>query len=405
VLCVTFTCRCMGLLKHNFLRCILFSFFKCVLNVRKLHVLLRRTPQTSLQLKWIKSSLRQTLSMMKIIFHNNANQSQLLSRSPSLLKHKATKSEESGQLEQLLSEFILMNESGTPLAVIVVHRNVQNERDEEVDSMPVGGGQIPMSWTPLYMKSSLDKSMADTANAQTRNNPLVKMIKDNFGGSSEDKTNSKAILQSDRKIEGSWPFVDWHQIERSLTTHSGMNATTYNICSTPAKHTHRMSNATSKCHIVCITDSISIIAVQGSHRTKQRQVSSEKEFKLDSLAKLAMRIRPENIFSASYVLQAKTSVTPRSNKSANERGENTKKRVPEISALWSGTGGWSDVQRQRVLHSLGLRGKHSPVISAPLKSPYVRRQISRMRQRKKKKRNSLNTGHLIFFLGELSHLI
>eukprot|EP00985_Skeletonema_marinoi_P035192 scaffold45929_cov117-Skeletonema_marinoi.AAC.1 len=92
------------------------DFFNCVLHVRKLHVLLRRTAQTSLQLKWIKTSLRRTLSMMKIIFDNNANESPLLSRSPSLLKHKAQKSEEAGQLEQIFSEFMLMNESGPPLA-------------------------------------------------------------------------------------------------------------------------------------------------------------------------------------------------------------------------------------------------------------------------------------------------
>jgi len=314
--------------------------------------------------------------MMKIIFDNNANQSPLLSRSPSLIKHKAPKTEESGQLEQLLSEFILMNESGPPLAVIIVHRTVQNERDDEVDSLPVGAGQISMTWTPLYMKSTLDKSKAGIANAQTRSNPLVQMIKDNFGGSNEDKTNSNAVQQSDSEREGSWPFADWPQIEKSLTTHSGMNARTYNICSSPTKQaptpsvtssSKALTNAISKCHIVRITDTISIIAVQGaSHRTKQRQVSSLEE----SLAILANRCRPENIFSASSVLQAKTSITPRSNKSTNERGENSKKRAPEISALWSGAG-WSDVQRKKVLHSLGLRSKHSPVVSAPLKSPYA----------------------------------
>jgi len=387
------------------------DFFNCVLHVRKLHVLLRRTAQTSLQLKWIKTSLRRTLSMMKIIFDNNANESPLLSRSPSLLKHKAQKSEEAGQLEQIFSEFMLMNESGPPLAVIVVHRNAQNEREEENDSLPVGAAHslgIPMSWTPLYMKSTLDKSRADTASAQTRNNPLVQMIRNNFGGLNENKTNSNTIQQSDSEREISWPFADWSQIEKKLTTHSGMNVRTYNICSSPNKHTpspsnanKAMPNATSKCHIVRITDAISIIAVQGaSPRTRPRQVSTLEE----SLAKLALRFLPENIFSASSVLQAKTSVAPRSSKNANERGENSKKR-PEVSALWNGTG-WSDVQRKQVLHSLGLRSKHSPVVSAPLKSPYVRRQMSRMRQRKKKKRNSLNTGHLIMFLGpELSHLI
>ena len=348
--------------------------------------------------------------MMKIIFDNNANESPLLSRSPSLPKQKAPKTEESGQLEQLLSEFILTNESGPPLAAIVVHRTVQSDRDEEVDSLPVVAAQTTMSWTPLYMKSTLDKSKADTANAQTRNNPLVQMIKDNFGGSNEEKTNSSAIA-ADSERGGSWPFVDWPQIEKSLTTHSGMNARTYYICNSPTKHTpapsvaNNQSRATSnasKCHIVRITDAISIIAVQGaSHRTKQRQVTSLEE----SLAKLAMRIRPENILSVRSVLEAKTSVAPSSNKNVNERGENSKKEAHEISALWSGTG-WSDVQHKKVLHSLGLRSKHSPVVSAPLKSPYVRRQISKMRQRKKKKRNTLNTGHLNLFLGpELMHLI
>lgn len=380
------------------------SFFKCVLHVRKLHVLLGRTAQTSLPLKWMKMSLRNTLSMMKVIFDNNANESPLLSRSPSLLKHRAQKSEESGQLEQVFSEFVLINESGPPLAVIVVRRNAQNEREEEVESLSAGAmhSAISMSWSPLYMKSTLDKSRAGTASAQT-NNLLVQMIRDNFGGSNENRTNSNTIQQSD----SGWPFADWPQIEKNLTAHTGMHARTYNMYSSPNKHTPSLSvknnkskarsNATSKCHIVRVTETISIVAVQGvSPRTKPRQVSTLEE----SLFKLALRFRPENIVSASSVLLAKTSVAPRFN---NERGENSKKR-PEISALWSGA--WSDIQRKQVLHSLGLRSKHSPVVSAPLKSPYVRRQMSRMRQRKKKKRNSLNTGHLLMFLGpELSHLI
>jgi len=344
--------------------------------------------------------------MMKVIFDNNASESPLLSRSPSLLKHKAQKSEEAGQLEQIFSEFVQINESGPPLAVIVVRRNAQNEREGEVESLPVGATHSPISmgWSPLYMKSTLDKSRADTASAQT-NNLLVQMIRDNFGGSNENKTNSNTIQQSDSEREA---FADWPRIEKYLTAHTGMNAKTYNMYSSPNKHTpspsvnnnqsKARSNATSKFHIVRITEIISIIAVQGaSPRTKSRQVSNLEE----SLLKLALRFRPENIFSASSVLLAKTSVAPRFN---TERGENSKKR-PEISALWSGTG-WSDVQRKQVLHSLGLRSKHSPVVSAPLKSPYVRRQMSRMRQRKKKKRNSLNTGHLVMFLGpELSHLI
>lgn len=355
-------------------------------------------------------SLRKTLSMMKVVFDNNANESPLLSRSPSLLKHRAQKSEEAGQVEQIFSEFVLINESGPPLAVIVVRRNAQNDH-EEVESLPVGATHsiISMSWSPLYMKSTLDKNRADTASAQT-NNLLVQMIRDNFGGSNVNKTNSDTIQQSDSEREVSWPFADWPQIEKNLTAHTGMNARTYNMHSSHNKHTPSLSvknnqskakarsDATSKCHIVHITETISIVAVQGaSPRTKPRQVSNLEE----SLSKLALRFRPENIFSAGSVLLAKTSVAPRFN---NERGENLKKR-PEISALWS-VAVWSDVQRKQVLHSLGLRSKHSPVVSAPLKSPYVRRQMSRMRQRKKKKRNSLNTGHLLMFLGpELSHLI
>lgn len=385
------------------------SFFNCVLHVRKLHVLLGRTAQTSLPLKWMKTSLRKTLSMMKVIFDNNANESPLLSRSPSLLKHRAQKSEEAGQLEQIFSEFVLANECGPPLAVIVVRRKTQNDREEEVENLPVGAthSAISMSWSPLYMKSTLDKSRADTASAPT-NNLLVQMIRDNFGGSNENKTNSNTIQQSDSEREISWPFADWQQIEKNLTAHTGMNARTYDMYSSPNKRTPSLKgknnqskarpNATAKCHIVRITETLSIVAVQGSSpRTKPRQVSNLEE----SLSKLALRFRPENIISASSVLLAKTSVAPRFN---NERGEHSKKR-PEVSALWSAAG-WSDVQRKQVLHSLGLRSKHSPVVSAPLKSPYVRRQMSRMRQRKKKKKNSLNTGHLLMFLGpELSHLI
>ena len=378
-----------------------YSFFNCVIHVRKLHVLLQRTTCNSVQLKWIKTSLRRILSMVKIIFYNNTNDSPLLSRSPSFLQHKANKSEEAGHMEKVFNDFIVMNENGPPLAVIVVHKCAQNECDEEVDSSPSGAPDpIKISWTPLYIKSTLDKNRTGATNAQT--NPLVQMIKDNFGSPNEDKV-PKAVQRSDSEREANWPFtfMDWSQIEKKLTTHAENKTRTYNVSSSPIKRTTSelqkstkptisKSNRISKCHIIRITEAISIIAVQGSsHRTKERLVSSLE----NSLDKLAFRFRPENIFSAITALQAKTSITPRSNQDDNS----TK------SALWSGIG-WSDIQRKQVLHSLGLL--HSPAVSAPLKSPYVRRQMSRMRQRKKKKKkNSLNNGHLAFFLGELSHLI
>jgi hypothetical protein len=383
------------------------SFFNCVLNVRKLHVLLgqKSTPHTSLQVKWIKASLRRTLSMMKIIFDNNSNESPLLSRSPSLHKNKPLKSlEESGQVDLLLSEFIGANDNGGSLAIIVVHRAAQNDHDEKVESS-IGATKtadsVSVSWTPLYMKSTLDRSRVD-ASAQTRNNPLVQMII-GISGSNEGKVNSTAGLQQvDNERERSWPFDDWPRIEKNLTMHSEMNSRTYSVTSSPTrsnpstKLSNNPSNASSQYHIIRITNTISILAVaQGAHHTLE-----------ESLIKLGLQLMPENIFNVSSILQTKASIAA-SKKNANERsGDKSKKQqVLENSALWSETG-WSDVQRKKVLHSLGLRSKHSPVVSAPLKSPYVRRQISRMRQRKKKARNPLNSGHLAMFLGpELSHLI
>ena len=389
--------------------CITRSFFNCVLSVRKLHVLLgqKSTPRTSLQVKWIKASLRRTLSMMKIIFDNKSDDSPLLSRSPSLHKNKPLKSlEESGQVDLLLSEFIGANDNGGSLAVIVVHRAAQNDHDEKVESS-IGttktADSASVSWTPLYMKSTLDRSRVDTS-AQTRNNPLVQMII-GISGSNEGKVNSTAGLQQevDNERERSWPFVDWPQIEKNLTMHSGMNSRTYSVTSSPTrsnpstKLSSNPSNATtSQYHIVRITNTISIVAVaQGAHHTIE-----------ESLIKLGLHLMPENIFNVSSILQTKASIAA-TKKNANERGgdKSKKQQVLENSALWSDSG-WSDVQRKKVLHSLGLRSKHSPVVSAPLKSPYVRRQISRMRQRKKKARNPLNSGHLAMFLGhELSHLI
>lgn len=389
--------------------CITCSFFNCVLNVRKLRVLLgqKSTPHTSLQVKWIKASLRRTLSMMKIIFDNKSNDSPLLCRSPSLHKNKPLKSlEESGQVDLLLSEFIGANYYGGSLAIIVVHRAAQSDHDENLESS-IGATKtadsVSMSWTPLYMKSTLDRSRMD-ASAQTRNNPLVQMII-GISGSNEGKVNSTAGLQqADNERERSWPFVDWPQIEKILTMHLGMNSRTYNVTSSPTRSnpSTRLSNnpsnaTTSQYQIVRITNTISIVAVaQGEHHTSLEE----------SLIKLGLHLMPENIFNASSILQTKASIAA-SKKNANERGgdKSKKHQVLENSALWSDTG-WSDVQRKKVLHSLGLRSKHSPVVSAPLKSPYVRRQISRMRQRKKKVRNPLNSGHLAMFLGpELSHLI
>lgn len=343
--------------------------------------------------------------MMKIIFDNNSNESPLLSRSPSLHKNKPLKSlEESGQVDLLLSEFIGANDNGGSLAIIVVHRAAQNDHDEKEESS-IGATKtaksVSVSWTPLYMKSTLDRSRVD-ASAQTRNNPLVQMII-GISGSSEGKVNSTAGLQQvDNEKERSWPFDDWPRIEKNLTTHSEMNSRTYSVTSSPTrsnpstKLSNDPSNATSQYHIIRITNTISILAVaQGAHHTLE-----------ESLIKLGLHLMPENIFNVSSILQTKASIAA-SKKNANERGgdKSKKQQVLENSALWSETG-WSDVQRKKVLHSLGLRSKHSPVVSAPLKSPYVRRQISRMRQRKKKARNPLNSGHLAMFLGpELSHLI
>ena len=346
--------------------------------------------------------------MMGILFYNNhTSDSPLLSRSSSFLPPKT---EDPGQLDKILSEFISTNENGSPLAVIVVRRTVHNDLDE-ADKLPTGatqhGGSISMSWTPIYTKTTLDKRV-DVANSQTRNNPLVQMIR-GIGGSNEDKTNP-TLTHSPRSEneERCWSFGNWPQIEKFLITNFGVDSRACSFCFSPSNCslapsvTNNQSNTTSMCHIVRITDTISVMAVQGvSQLTKQRQVSSLKE----SLANVAMQISPENIFSVSSVLQAKATIST-SNKNANERVENAKnQRVSEKSALWSETG-WSDLQRKKVLHSLGLTSKHSPVVSAPLKSPYVRRQMSRMRQRKKKEaKNPLNTGHLNMFLGPVSHLI
>lgn len=364
--------------------------FNCVLSTRRLSVLLDKISfrRTSLPIMYIRSSLPELLAMMHIFFADAADGglvkpiSQTVPSPPtrSTFKTTSTGRKELTDFVSMIAEFIRSNSIGLPHAVVVAQKigRLKGTLSPEEQKSREGGKNITPNnsrWKPLYIASSLN----------------------NGRGGSTERENS------------SWPLNQWVQIQDLLSEHCSsvttMDPVQYILES--AIDTREIRGATSLstsrkeyCHVSSVSDSICLIVIEGVGSSK-RQTSSHKGVQL-FLQQIVPKLCPENILSLDNVMRLKAQTFAATDKQPREVNVTVKDKVQPIS-LWSESD-WSSTHRKEILHSLGLRRKHSPDI-APLKSPYVSRQISKLGPQRKKK-NRISRGHIDFFLGpELSHLI
>lgn len=376
---------------HNLLTLSLSSLFNCVLNVRRLHVLLGRTQyrQTCLPLLCVQSCLRELLAMMHIYFASTGSGLDMLRNGKSSSAKSSPGKSEVTDFNAYFSEFIDRNaNNGPPLAVAVVHRT-ESRRSSAEEQQGVGNEEYVTSWEPLYIKSAAGSS-----------NTHDSIFKRRDQGPTLDATESGGDRVG--------LFSDWSTIENALTTHSalGTNDVKTYVCNTviDGKFPRRGSNSNhskciAHCYIVSITTSMCLIVVQeGSGHGKRNRLSDDEVHLF--MRNVTSKLLPNHLFRINIVTSLKSELFGIENKLPDH--PTTANNLHETASLWSESG-WSDTQRKKILHSLGLRRKNSPVM-APLKSPYVQRKLGR--QRKKKMKNSVNHGHLDLFLGpELSRLL
>ncbi|KAL7545094.1 hypothetical protein ACHAWF_008532, partial [Thalassiosira exigua] len=400
------------------------DLFNCVLTVRQLYVLLRTMDrQKCLPILYIEQSLRELLSMMHVYFADagvgletlrkgmsSASQTPLMTQplpsggqmSNSKQLNKVT------DFNALFAEFLGRNANGASLAVVVARR--QQDKSDLTQKAPhatdEGSIEIPTApiWEPLYINSN---------NIAGGNSDVSQRSGPNFARMIGRETVAKASCENtagteDRGSDTSWPKNKWRKVEEMLAKHITES------CDDRAVVSHHVAGGTTQrasseailnCHISSITDSICFIVVQEVGQAKRNRVSNDDI--LLFMRTMAPKLRPENLLSIDIVTRIKPDLPdggkelPKNVSIAPASNQDT-----PTSSLWSESG-WSDAQRKKILHSLGLRRKNSPVM-APLKSPYVHRQISRKfgrHRRKKSKNNVMNHGHLDLFLGpELSHL-
>ncbi len=177
------------------------------------------------------------------------------------------------------------------------------------------------------------------------------------------------------------------------------------LSSTPTRYKNKVK---AYVHIAPISDDIALLVVQSTGDPRQNRKRSEINDDDISmfLESISYQLSPQNLFSSYALLKAKNNATSDQNRSTRMMGEE-KRNVGGSPihdtpvSLWSESG-W---ESKKVLNKLGIRKSSSPIM-APLKSPYIRRQLSNSRQRKKKTKTSMNHGHLDFFLGpELSQML
>ena len=186
-----------------------------------------------------------------------------------------------------------------------------------------------------------------------------------------------------------WPLSHWEDMEKVLTKHS-LSGTT-----DPLKYNNIPSSFITSCHISSISDSVSLIAIQGIDHHAKRQRTSDDDIKL-IMRRIHSELSPQNILNVKSVIHVKSELL---NSRDTESPTQNNKIVPTQS-LWSDNA-LSEQQRKKILQNALRKRKNSPVITAPLKSPYMKRQIRRNRKKKTSK-NSINSGHLDLFLGSVA---
>jgi hypothetical protein len=352
------------------------SFFQCTLSIRRLFVLLGPSPNDDrdfLPMMWIRTTFARILSLVQVMFSKaellggfTPQPNQQLSRT---LSNKKTNHKREGStnaaprmlnFDALSSELVASSRS----AVAVARKSQDN------------------SWMAVFIK-----------------------------GSSNNK--------SDQCSELAWPLDIWHQIEKGVVNHyEGMdsnhrsNRSTYEVnCSnTDLEASVKSSNQAislmrkkqalndlgpkATCHVAAVSDTVCLIVIKGPEGGRKQKISDEDITRfLETATPLLVST---NVFGIDVVLSAKSLM--RKNSAKAHRGMDTLK----YNSLWDGI--WSeDKQKQmKILNALGLRkSKNSPII-APLKSPYAKD----LRRRRRKKKATLNHGHLALFLGsDLSQIM
>lgn len=437
---------------------ILYSLFHCILNVRKVHVLLNKSSQNQacLPTAYIRSALPEIFAAMHVYFATEGDGLETLrgkeivpmspgtqrsaippNRKSSTQLEDAMLSSNAGKFKQtdyksLFTTFVGTGPHGASLTVAVVRRkateNVDKEDNEQAESS---------SWEILYVKSNATRGNGRESNrvdddsifkqrAHGPNN-LVRIIRENFSSDRDDTTtkisrggNSRPVV---RNMDSDPILKDWEALEKVLTTHSSVtriDPVKYAIEETSPRRFARETGVERRpsiisnqgkfgldCHVESITNSVCLMVVQGTSNAQTQRVPDGKIrlFLQSTVAKL----RLDGILDLKVATHLKSELvgTKKEHQLGHTQDElKVSNNNTTAVSLWSESG-WSDAQRKTVLHSLGLRRKNSPVM-APLKSPYVKRQMRGLpgRQRKKKTKGSLNHAHLDFFLGaDLSRLI
>lgn len=310
---------------------------------------------------FIRSSLPKLLALMHIFFDKDTieNFPMLPTSTPqTLLSHQSTvgkkgslqtfSPEKKAYFVNLFTEFVRTNSSGMPLAVIVARQIMAPGKQNPSGDVP--NHHSNSKWKPLYVSS-------------TSNGP------------------------SDRH-ETVWPFNHWAHIDELLGKHSIsediFDPMKYSIDSAVVGDIR----GAEYCHLSSVSNVLCLVVVQGvgSANWQRSTDNAIHQFLRTATPKLCA----ENIFSLDVVIRLKSEIFA-VNESKSQRGSDKAQPI----SLWSESG-WSTSQQKEALHALGLRRKHSPIL-APLRSPYVKRQIRNLGQQRQKKMS--NRGHFVFFLG------
>jgi hypothetical protein len=329
---------------------------------------------------WIRSSFAKMLSLTHVMFSEaemlEATPNKKVFNPPSTTKKPLLKQEEpktfpeTTDFKSSCTDIVSLN--ADPSIAVLVVRMMKDS-----------------SWSPVYVKSSVEKA-ASSIDKSTLSHPQC-------------STTSTSV----------WPFTLWSQVEICLNKHLTQQSKRYDIhfeqsldsggtCGKEGSGKKQLSNKprnVSQCYISTVTNTISLVVMRGADQKKRKLSDNDiSKFMEYSVPKLI----PWNMLGVDIILSAKASLASNTNESSHPRDIATLKKHFLLS-LWDESE-WSETKQKQLLNTLGLR-KNSPVI-APLKSPYVKRQLGEMGRRRKKPKSTMNHGHLALFLGaELSQLI
>mmetsp|Transcript_2415 Transcript_2415/g.4558 ORF Transcript_2415/g.4558 Transcript_2415/m.4558 type:complete len:877 (+) Transcript_2415:785-3415(+) len=309
--------------------------------------------------------------------------------------------------------------SNTPpnlLQKMINNQVSQIQRDQDFcDNWPISEWRQIESVVNEYLKTD-----ADTMLSSGKSFKLPIHFEDNEEGKKFFCTTFEETRSSDPSLE----VISINPISSSSPSSINANFTSLTSIAGAAISGHTRNSSSSKTlsstptcskikvkdfvHIAFISDNIALLVVQcigDSRQNKKRSEFNDDDISM-FLENTSNQLSPHNLFSSYSLLNAKKNATSEQTRSARiivegKRNTAASPNHDRPASLWSESG-W---ESKNVLNKLGIRKNSSPIM-APLKSPYIRRQLSSSRQRKKKTKSSLNHGHLDFFLGpELSQML